>query len=102
MTYQQRLYHPCQTVADAESIVAAIEDRPKPENQFSPTRWPYTYAYDYMKSHDILGAAAHGSRSECAGLLRYAPDKERIVRILALAYCREWDIRIPLDFDTDA
>jgi len=85
----------------AERMVEEIEsaniyEAPK----FSETRWPYTYAYDYMKVHDIFGARAYCSRAWCSGILRENPDKERIVRIFALAYCRENDIRIPKDFET--
>lgn len=77
----------------ADKIVE-IETRLAPSSPFIPTRYPYTYAYDYVRTHlRDFGLKDMASRADVAGLLRDHPSKELIVRILADAYLRENNIR---------
>lgn len=100
MTQHQIADFPMSSWRDAETVVGLIEAAQEPpwREHFSPSRWPYTYAYDYMRQHGIARSAGR-SRAQCAGLLRDNPDKEHIVAIFALAYCRENDITVPVNAD---
>lgn len=82
----------------ANRVVEGIEDRVAPAESFSLSRWPYTYAYDYMREHNILGC--HDlSRSECGGAIRKHTPKHYydVLEIFALAYCRQYGITVPVN-----
>lgn len=87
------------TYKQVEDVLVAIErNKPKPIT-FIPTRYPYTYAYDYMRAHwsefKLYGKFHMDpdlSRSECAARLRGNPDKEKIVEACALAYLESYGI----------
>jgi len=79
-----------------------FDDRAKIE--FSPSRWPWTYAYDFVRAHHAYDM----SRSEVAGLLsdyvsglvpeyQFSTLKSLIASQLARAYCLENDIDVPWD-----
>lgn len=61
---------------------------------FIKSRYPYTYAYDFMRGHPkAFGLTDEAlSRGQCAGILRGNPDKEEICRMLADAYLAENNI----------
>lgn len=82
----------------AEEVVNGIEKQLPEPPQFIPGRFPYTYAYDYMREHNVLGADHLMSRAECASLFRENDDKDAICEIFALAHCRQYGITIPVDF----
>lgn len=70
-----------------------IELNAHPAPPFIPTRYPYTYAYDYIRSHnEEFGVPLATSRADCAGLFKDGPAKEEVVRLLADAYLREHGI----------
>lgn len=92
------IYYPLATVKDAELLVNSIEQQTSGGIAFSQPRWPYTYAYDYMREHDIQGCGDK-SRGDCAAMLRDNPYKEKIVRIFARAHCKQYDIVVPSDAD---
>lgn len=85
--------------------IAAIEvDQAGPA--FIATRWPFTYAYDYVRSHTaefgITGKML--ARSEVPPVLRLRlgvssphPLYQRVCERLAQAYCREHRIQVPAD-----
>lgn len=78
------------------NVIAAIEARKSQAVPFIEGRYPYTYAYDYLRSHAAdFGLHHYISRSECAGMLRNNPDKEAVCIMLAEAYLREHDITKP-------
>ena len=84
------------------SFKKAPSPSPIPPSSFSPTRWPYTYAYDYVRSH-TPGAM---SRSDVARtLLSYVDgdeiDKEHVCIELAAAHCAEGGIAVPSDLLSD-
>lgn len=82
-------------IIDVANRIDAIERTPPPGMAFSPTRYPYTYAYDYMRSHaEQFGLPNNLSRAECAGIVR-GEHKEAVVRLLADAYLREHHIEAP-------
>jgi hypothetical protein len=88
------------SVAWAEAEVERIErEQQSTSEPFSESRWPYTYAYDYMRTHNIAGAGGQ-SRSYCGLLLEKYFDKEDIARTFAFAFCREHRIEIPVRFET--
>lgn len=73
---------------------------------FVPTRYPYTYAYDYLAYHDrefaIDADAVAEGRSGVARWLRRQMDASvqpsqflEALQLLADAYLREWHITIP-------
>lgn len=84
------------------ATIAQIEARPTTGETFIPTRYPYTYAYDYLRSHATdfgIDQDTAGSRSATAGWLRqhlgYGSDDPRhlpIVEALADAYMKLWRI----------
>lgn len=87
------------TYKQVEAVLVAIyRNKPKPP-AFIPARFPYTYAYDYMRNHwsdfKLYGKFhidADLSRSECAARLRGNPDKEIIVEACAMEYLAEHNI----------
>lgn len=86
------------TIDEVRSTVAEIEAIPTAMERFTPTRYPYTYAYDYLKTHaQEFGLSDKPfvtlSRSDCAELFRGNPNKDEICRLLADAYLREWNIK---------
>lgn len=84
-------------VIDVANRIDEIEQTPPPGVTFSPSRWPYLYAYDYMRSHSAeFGLPAFLSRADCAGLVR-SEHKEAVVRLLADAYLKEHHIAAPDD-----
>lgn len=87
------------TIADR---IAVAQIKSPCREQFSPSRWPYTYAYDFMRQHgEEFGVGASLiSRSEAAGRLKAmcettGEDYKAAVRELARAYCREHGIPVP-------
>lgn len=78
-------------------IIHSIENAEPVRNSFIEGRYPYTYAYDYVRSHQrqfgIPGEMR--SRADVSAMYRDSPDKEAIVRLLADAYCREHNIWNP-------
>lgn len=84
------------TPQSVSNAIAAVEAKPSWAERFSPTRYPYTYAYDYLRAHaEYFGLPSNMSREQCSGLLYSNPDKEAICRLLADAYLREWGIKKP-------
>jgi hypothetical protein len=79
-----------ETAAFYSQIVGVIENRHPRGERFITGRYPYTYAYDYMRQHHTdFGVPPYASRMDCAERLRSNPDREAIVVILADAYLRE-------------
>jgi len=73
---------------------------------FIESRYPYTYAYDFLKSHPELVPVRHvdayfaGSRALTSVIVRrWAEDEEidhdQLVRVLADAYMKEHHIHRP-------
>jgi hypothetical protein len=86
------------TIDEVRSTIAEIESVPTSLERFIPTRYPHTYAYDYLKTHArefglSLVPFVTLSRPDCAGFLYDNPDKEAICTLLADAYLREWHIK---------
>lgn len=74
-------------------VIKDIEERPEATSQFTANRYPYTYAYDYLRSHpEDFGLPRGLARMDCASLLKNNKDKEKICVLLADAYLREWNI----------
>jgi hypothetical protein len=71
--------------------IAEIEKKPHAVGAFNPSRYPYTYAYDYLRVHaKEFGLPPGMSRSGCSRLFRSEsdvvdPDKEAICISLANA-----------------
>lgn len=75
------------------SIIAHIESIPIARVRFSPTRFPHTYAYDYLRSHaEEFGLPLEMDRGDCAAIFHGNNDKDMICTMLADAYLREWGI----------
>lgn len=60
---------------------------------FSASRWPYTYAYDHVRSR----VSDVDSRAEAAGYVKRLAEqaslpREFVCELLATAYCQEWNI----------
>lgn len=84
------------TVEDFAKTIAHIESIPTVRERFVPTRYPYTYAYDYLKTHaDEFGLPRWMCRADYAAILRGNDDKDAICTMLADAYLREWGISKP-------
>lgn len=101
------------SIADAIGLV----DLNRAE-QFSPTRWPYTYACDFLRNHpDIVPAEvwkanpALWSAQNAELMSRAATSRVRqswadmtgvddytAAELLAAAYCREYGISVPAAF----
>lgn len=81
-----------------ENVITAIKLKRPASNPFIPTRYPYTYAYDYMRSHVHDFDLPDGiSRGECSMVLTgwcaiTGEDKETSVVRLANAYMQEFNI----------
>jgi len=65
------------------------------EMQFIPTRYPYTYAYDYVRERSVTG-----SRHDAGLWVRRVADitampVETLVEIFADAYLRQYNIQRP-------
>ena len=95
--------------ADALATITRIEHGPNPVNTFTPGRYPFTYAYDYVRSHaGAFGITAPGllSRAEVSKyIVRDTDDPAHRVRtciVLAHAYMREHHIKAPYDQTTAA
>jgi len=82
--------------------IQEIESRPNQSVTFIPSRYPYTYAYDYLRDHAYdFGLGATASRADSSAWLRAQLDQDTtedahnmIVESLALAYLREHRITI--------
>src|SRR5690606_20865760 len=89
------------TLQATAAAIAPIENQPAPRMTFTPGRYPYTYAYDYMRSHadefDLRPPKGEQwlSRGDCAAAFRDNPDKDAICVLLADAYLREHNIVMP-------
>lgn len=107
--------------ANTDWIDAAIEkaNDPDPAWPVIPRRYPFTYAYDFIRSHGtaVNEAATHvdvplpdgASRSEAAGWLTIAvgedsrhPDKVAAARRFADAYIAEHHLVWPDGIDGDS
>jgi hypothetical protein len=93
---------------------AAMGER-DPATPFTQSRYPFTYAYDYIRDHAEafeLPAELCGSRSGVAGWVRrllwdtdriseLTPAQETLTAtllvVLADQYCLEWGIQMPAD-----
>lgn len=92
----------------------ALCDKPEPRMEFNPRRWPYTYAYDFVRGHSECFTEALGideshpnwpwlSRADVAGLISARAGeghganelKRMVCERLAAAYCRENRITVP-------
>lgn len=85
------------TVEEVATTIEFIESIPVVVGRFIPSRYPYTYAYDYLKIHALeFGLSDQPfvtlSRSDCAALFHGNDDKDAICTLLADAYLREWGI----------
>lgn len=75
---------------------------------FIPTRYPYTYAYDFVRSHhDIVPPEilkdSNGSRSETSAVVeRWANslglDENDVCKVFADAYMAEYNISFPAEY----
>lgn len=84
------------TPARAIATIQAIETAQPPVVQFTPGRYPYTYAYDYMREHWFEFGIQNGmSRGDCAAYFRDNPDKDAICVLLADAHMRKYNIEKP-------
>lgn len=80
----------------ALATIRVIESAPPFSMQFTPGRYPYTYAYDYMREHWAdFGLNSLLSRGDCANYFRGNPDKDAICVLLADAYMRQYNIEKP-------
>lgn len=92
----------CADFETVKDVIAQIEQRPEFVMPFTEDRYPYTYAYDYLRTHwEQFGLERWLSRGECAALFRgpdgeLREDKEQICELLADAYLRQWHIERPL------
>lgn len=101
------------SIADAIGLV----DLNRAE-QFNPTRWPYTYACDFLRSHpeivpqevwqakpapwrendtDLI-SRADASRVRQVWAAMTGTEDEDAAELLAAAYCREYGISVPAAF----
>ena len=67
--------------------------------RFSHSRWPYTYAYDFMRGHRSHFGGVN-SRQDALEMLESicaatGEDKSSAQNLLAYAYCREQGIAVP-------
>lgn len=82
--------------------VVVVEDI---RQQFIPTRYPHTYAYDLVREFPAVvdASSGHYSRADASGLVRtYAEatgqDREEVKRALADAYLARWNVQdVPAD-----
>jgi hypothetical protein len=95
-----RLNNPDVATLRARQEVRKLATPVLPKNvEFSPSRWPYTYAYDHVRGRHARGPGDM-SRGEAALYVRELCDaavlpRELVVEILATAYCHEHRIEIP-------
>lgn len=80
------------SVEGIRGTIRKIETETPRFNKLIPGRYPYTYAYDYMRSHAREFGVDAASRADCAGLLSKNPDKDLILYLLADAFIREHNI----------
>lgn len=74
---------------NVRDIISSVE-RDQRVERFIPSRYPYTYAYDYLREHAQYFGLPHGlSRSDCAARLRGNPHQGAILMLLANAYLRQ-------------
>jgi hypothetical protein len=75
-------------------------NEPTLEQAFIPTRFPYTYALDYLRA--TCQTARNASRAEVSGIVRrLVPDDETrkmVMADLALMYCEHYHVRVPEDY----
>lgn len=86
--------------------IAAVQDIPNPRETVIPGRFPFTYAYDYLRSHaEIFGVPADvaGSRAAVSGWVNErlgqsatseSPEKIRVCVVLAWEYMQLHALRI--------
>ena len=95
--------HPAVEPEGLMSISARIaaSETTSGRERFSPTRWPYTYAYDFMRTHGRhFGGLDVGSRQAASDMLECicattGEDESEAQIALAYAYCREQGIVVP-------
>jgi len=78
---------------------------PSTSEKFTPTRFPFTYAYDFVRAHhkdleiEYLADESDGSRGDTAKVIkRFCEEnslsRRTVVTTLAYAYCLYYDLYI--------